>query len=208
MPVRCGRCGRSFTTRADPAAVTRVDTMVHLDIGAATSHGLANAEPAPGFLVQHVVGSHRDKRQEGAILIAAEDAELRTLGVALLPLLDRWRGGANKESINLEQAIAGASATVIVIDEGEVSFGRLGAARCYLYRGGQLLQLALQPNPGRMRLASGDWLLLTQGAIPLAALKQAIPSAASADQLTQQILERCREQPDGEAGTVLAVRCY
>jgi predicted Zn finger-like uncharacterized protein len=206
--VRCGRCGRSFTTRADPAAVTRLDTTVRLDIGAATSRGQTSEEPVPGFLVQQAVWCNLDKRQELAVLIVAEETVLPTVGVALMPLVDRWRSGADREAINIEQAVAGAAATVVVIDEGEVNFARQGAARFYLHRGGQLVQLTLQPNPGRMKLAPGDWLLVTDGAIPPAALKHEIETAACADRFAQQILERAREQPGGEAGTVVVVRCY
>src|SRR5579871_745262 len=81
--VRCGRCGRSFTTRAEAEAVTRIDTTVRLDIGAASAPG---SEPAPGFVVQHAVCCNLDKRQEIAVLIVAEESVLPTAGAALMPL--------------------------------------------------------------------------------------------------------------------------
>jgi protein phosphatase len=92
VPVRCGRCGKTFTAR--PAA----SAAVRLEIGVATSPGKARDRNEDSYLVQHLSWSNLAERHEVALLIVADgmggyDAGhvassllIRAAGVALAPL--------------------------------------------------------------------------------------------------------------------------
>lgn len=123
VPVKCGRCARSFTTRPDPAAATRVDIPVpaiRLDLGAATSTGRVRERNEDSFLVQHLVCCNLDVWRELAVLVVADGmggaaaGELasglvvRVLGKELMSLLTQLLDGTNKDTATLANAIAAA----------------------------------------------------------------------------------------------------
>jgi predicted Zn finger-like uncharacterized protein len=206
VPVRCGRCGRSFTTRAEAASSLR------FDVGAASApEGAGNNN---GFLVRHLVSCNRDARQDQVGLIVAAEPMLRGMAAVLLPLLDRLRSESNKDAAAIEQSLAAALreveskapgkwAAAVLIHDGETYLGQVGASRIYHYRTAGLVQPRFAPLTTRLRLAAGDWLVLTDSGLSPDALRAEIAAAASAAELAQRLIER-----SGNNATAAAVRGY
>jgi predicted Zn finger-like uncharacterized protein len=195
VPVKCGRCARTFTTRADPGAPA-----VRLDLGAAAAPGCLSPRDEEPFLVQHLVYSNLDERHELALLAIADGAVMRTVTAALTPLLSSVLSGASKdvEAFTASCKNLSATATVIVVWDGQVHLGCLGNGRLSHQRAGQRIEVTRDP----MKLAAGDWLFVTGDALSVSALQGEIAKASSsAADLSQRLVE-------GAGGTVIAVRCY
>jgi protein phosphatase len=126
VPVKCGRCARSFTTRADPAATTRIDPTasppapVRLDVGAATSPGRVRERNEDSFLVQQLVCCNLDAWRELAVVIVADGMGgaaagdrasglvIRGAATALAPLVGNVLNGTNKDAAGAADAITAA----------------------------------------------------------------------------------------------------
>jgi len=116
VPVQCGRCARTFTTPADPAA----GASLRLDIGAATSPGRVRDRNEDSFLVQHVVWSNRAERHDLAALVLADGMGgaaagdrasglvIRSAGALLAPLLSGVLSGAIRDTAGVPEVIASA----------------------------------------------------------------------------------------------------
>ena len=193
VPVKCGRCGRSFTTRAEVSTQP-----VRLDIVAAGA--------ADRFLAQHLVYWNLDVRHELAVLVIAGDPGLDAAATALAPLLDHFLSGASQDAAGAAESIAAAcknpSSALVVIWDGRVSIGGTGASPIFQQSGGRLTRL----RGGTVKFTAGDWLVLTgndsEHPLEESALKREIAVSPSAAALTDQLL------PAGSSGTILAVRCY
>jgi predicted Zn finger-like uncharacterized protein len=195
VPVKCGRCARTFTTRADPAVPA-----VRLELGAGAAPGCLSPRDEEPFLVQHLVYSNLDERHELALLAIADGAAMRTVSAALTPLLNSVLSGASKDAEALVASCKNlsATATVVVVWDGQVHLVRLGNGRLSHQRAGQRIEVTRDP----MKLAAGDWLFVTGDALSVSALQGEIAKASSsAADLSQRLVE-------GAGGTVIAVRCY
>lgn len=192
VPVKCGRCGRSFTTRVDVST-----QRVRLDIAAGS---------AGRFLAQHVVYWNLDQRHELAVLVIAGDPGLDAVATALAPLLAHFLNGARPDAAGAAESIAAASenpsAALVVIWDGQVSIGGSGEHPIYHHSGGRLTRLRREP----VKLAAGDWLVLTgdDSHPPLdeAAWQRQIAASSSAVTLMEHPL------PGASSSTILTVRCY
>ena len=204
VPVKCGRCARTFTTRADPA--------IRLDLGVATSPGDEHTRQEDSFLVHHLVCCNLDDRHELAVLVVA-DGRSDTIKAALMPLLSSFLGGASKDAARVSEAIAackgiGATAAVVVVWDGQAQIGQVGECRVYHQCAGQLVQVMRDP----MKLAVGDWLVVAcarpHAHLNPSTLQETIAKASPfADQLARQLVERAN-QLGCDNCTVVTVRCY
>lgn len=221
--VKCGRCGRAFTTTVPP---------LRLDVGGAAK--------GDGFMVRQLAWCNLDERHEAAVLAIAGDLGrdragdivVRAFDAALTPLLNDLFNGANRDimayiSAALRQANravwqdsackgTGASAAVVVVRDGQVHIGHVGACRVYHHNGGRLTQLSrdgaaalgkapqVETSVQQLKLASADWLLLLRAGLDAAALQAEIAQSSSATQLARRILER----PGNDNRTVAVLRCY
>jgi predicted Zn finger-like uncharacterized protein len=212
VPVKCGRCGHTFTTRADPKATMRLEApppVVRLDIGAATSprHGRERKEDR--FLVQHLVRCNLHERHELAALVVADGGRVIPAAVAALaPLLGEVHNGTSKNVPHAAETIAAACQTlsatlaVAVIWNGQVSIGGVGDCPIYHQSGGRLTRL----RRGPLKLAAGDWLVIAcDDPLDEAVLQTEIAvTRSSAVELAQRLVERS----GSDNGTVVAVRGY
>jgi serine/threonine protein phosphatase PrpC len=119
--LQCGHCARTFTTRADPASGSMVGP-VRLEIGAATSAGRVRPQNEDSFLVQHLVWSNLDDRQELAVLVVADGMggaaagdrasglTIRTVAATLAPLVNGALNGSYKDAGAAKAAEAVAAA--------------------------------------------------------------------------------------------------
>ncbi len=202
VPVKCGRCARTFTTRADSS--------IRLDIGVAVSPGGACQEDS--FLVHHLVCCNLEERHELAVLGIA-GGRIDTMNAALTPLLNSFLGGPSKDAARVSEAIAAckgidATAAVVVVWDGQVHIGQVGECRVSHQCAGQLVQITRDP----LKLAAGDWLMVASASLhthmDTAALQDEIAKAtSSADQLAQQLAERASQRGSDNC-TVVTVRCY
>jgi predicted Zn finger-like uncharacterized protein len=197
VPVKCGRCGRSFTTRADASVQT-----VRLDIGTACSAGRAKDD----FFTQHLVYGHLDERHEFALLMFVGAQEFDAGTVA--PLLESFLTGANPDVTSVAENIAATCknqstpAAIAVIWDGQVAIG--GSRKCTFYHqsGGRLTGL----RQDQLNLMAGDWLALVGGdsqpPLDESALQREIANVSlTALTLAEQLVQ-------GGNRTVLVVRCY
>jgi hypothetical protein len=211
VPVKCGRCGRMFTTRAESTAAAHGDApapLVRLDIGAATSPGRTRQYQGNRFLVQHLVSCNPDERHELAVLVAAGGEVIPAAATALAPLLGNFLNGTSKDTASIAETLAAAckdrssTVAIAVIWDGRVSIAGIGDCPIYHQSGGRLIRL----RRDALKLVAGDWLLIACD-IPLdeATLQTEIAAArASAVELAQRLIERA----GGDNGTVVAVRGY
>jgi hypothetical protein len=186
VPVKCGRCGRSFTTRTDASAAP-----IRLDIGAAGTSGR--------FLTQHLVYWNLDERHELAGLVVAGGQELGSIAAALMPLLNRFLAAASPDAASAAASIN--AAVVVIIWDGQVSIGGVAERPICHHSGGRLTRLRRTP----VKLAAGDWLVLagdsSQPPLDESALQRQIAAAtSSAAALAEQLV--------GRGGTFLVVRAY
>lgn len=205
VPVQCGRCGRSFTTRGETAAPP-----LRLDIAAAST-----GQSADAFLVQHLVCTNLDERRELAVLTIAGEQGVGTLSAALASLLSNFRNGTVRDASSAAEAVAaavqdGLDRTVLVIADGQACLAHAGAGRVHHLRGGQLVPAAMNIST-RLKLAAGDWLLLAGAGLhthlDAPAIQTEIAGAQDTLQATQKLIERIR-QHGRDNGVVLAIRCY
>lgn len=199
VPVQCGRCARSFTTAPAVAA----PPLLGLDVGAAASPGRVGERGRECFLVRKICWCNLDERHEVVVLAIADGAGIRGVAVALTPLLNNCLNGTSKEITAVPESIAAVckgfdkAAAVMVIRDGEVHIAKAGDSRISHQREGWLAQV------GRpLKLAGGDWLLMTSPDMDAPTLQAEISKAsASALQLAQQLAERAKR-------LILVVRCY
>jgi len=211
VPLKCGRCAQTFTTRADavgvaPAAST-VAPVVRLDLGAATSTGRVRQDTENSFLVQHLVCTNLDERRELAVLVIAADRGAAAAGAALTPLLSNVLSGTSKDATEVIAACKtrGTTATVVVVWDGQVHIGHIGDCRIYHQRAGQLMQVTREP----MKLAAGDWLIVTGDGLNASVLQGEIAKASlSAAHQAQLLVERAAQLDGSDNCIVVAVRCY
>lgn len=204
VPVQCGRCGRSFTTRGGTAAP-------RLDIAAASAGPGADA-----FLVQHLVCTNLDERRELAVLALAGEQGVGTLSAALAPLLSNFLSGTVRDASSAAEAVAaalpdGLDRTVLVIADGQACLAHAGEGRIHHLRGGQLVPVA--PNvTARLKLAADDWLLVVGAQLHThldgPAIQTEIAGSGVAAGAAQQLVERANQRGGRDHGVVLAVRCY
>lgn len=203
VPVQCGRCGRSFTTRGEMAAPP-----LRLDIASA-------GRDAGGFLVQHLICTNLDERRELAVLAIAGEQEVGTLRAALAPLLSNFLNGTVRDASSAAEAVAaalenGPDSNVLVIADGQACLAHAGEGRVHHLRGGQLVPVA--PNVStRLKLAAGDWLLLAGAGLhtrlDAPAIQTEIAGAQDALQAAQKLTERANQR-GRDNFVVLAVRGY
>jgi hypothetical protein len=192
VPVKCGRCGRSFTTRVDTSLQP-----VRLDIGAASTRR---------FLAHHLVYWNLDERHELAVLVLADGPGLGDAAAALAPLLASFLNGTSQDTAGTTQCIAAAcknqnTAAIAIICDGLVSIGGVGECPIYHQRGSRLMRLQRDP----VKLAAGDWLVLasadSQHPLDESALQREIVAATpSAEALAEHLSQG--------SSTIIAVRCY
>jgi hypothetical protein len=202
VPVQCGRCARTFTTRADPAAARppadpAAPPLVRLDVGGA-SPGQVCQRKEDSFLVQQLSWCNLDELHELAVLVIGNGKG--SAAAALAPLLSKVLNGTARDAIAVSDAIAAAlrdANAVVVIWDGQVHIGPAGDCRVYHQRAGRLVQVTHQ-----LKLAVGDWLLVACEGLDAAALQAEIAKpSSSAVQRAQQLVERSGQ-------TVIVVRCY
>jgi hypothetical protein len=202
VPVKCGRCGRSFTTRADAPPQP-----VRLDLGSASSAGRVGGGVETGFFSQHLVFYHLDERHELAVLVLVGTQRFGA-AVALAPLLSNFIAGAKPDPESVAGSIAAACKTlnapaaIAIIWDGQVSNGGVGDCPIFHQSGGRLARLRGET----VRLTGGDWLVLvgngSHAPLDEIALQREIAGASpSAAALAERLV-----QP-GDS-TILAVRCY
>jgi serine/threonine protein phosphatase PrpC len=130
VPVQCGRCSRSFTTRADPAPSPppqeedrvrgQATLPIRLDLGAATSPGRVRDRNEDSLLLQYLAYCNLDVWHELAVLVVADGMGgaaagekasglvIRSIGTALTPLLTQILNDANMDSTNMATAVTAA----------------------------------------------------------------------------------------------------
>jgi hypothetical protein len=192
VPLQCGRCRRTFTTRADAAPLVR------LDIGAA-----ASPDKADSFLVQRLSWCNLDQWHEWAVLALADGLE----GAARASLLSKIVNGTAKDVAGVSEAVIAAlpgANVAVVIGDGQAHIRHAGDGRVYHQRTGRLAQVTRDRTAlSSLKLAAGDWLLVIRNGPDATALQAEIAQTpSSAVQLAQQLIER------GGNSTVVAVRCY
>jgi hypothetical protein len=199
VPVQCGRCARTFTTAPAVAAAPRIA----LDVGAATAPGRVRDRNEACFLVQKLSWCNLDDRHELAVLAIANGPAISKIGAALMPLLNNVLNGTAKDIAASGKDI-GSTATVIVVQDGEVSQVNAGDGRIYHQRAGRLTPV-MRP----LKLAAGDWLLVSQEDLEAFVLQTEIgKSTCSAVEVAQQLAERSPHHSGSDRRTVIAVRCY
>jgi hypothetical protein len=201
VPLKCGRCGRTFTMRADPKATMRIEApvlRVRLDLGAAASSRQGNED---SYLVQRLVCCNLEERHELAVLMVANGSQvISAAAAALAPLLDKLLSGGGKEAADTAETLAGAcktlcsAAAIAVIHDGRVALSGVGKCPVYHYSGGRLNRLKGDP----LYLAAGDWLFLAckgqPAAFDAATLQAEIAAAhSSAVDLAQRLVQRAGE---------------
>jgi serine/threonine protein phosphatase PrpC len=205
VPVQCGRCGRSFTTRGETAAPP-----LRLDIAAASTD-----QGTDGFLVQHLVCINLDERRELAVLAIAGEQGVDTLSAALVPLLSNFLSGTLRDVSSAAEAVAaalpdGPDRTVLVIADGQACLAHAGDGRAHHLRGGQLVPVAANVST-RLKLAAGDWLLVAGAGLhthlDAPAIQAEIAGSQDARQAAQKLIERIRQHGRDNC-VVIAVRCY
>lgn len=191
VPVKCGRCGGSFTTRAGSTAPP-----LRLDI-AAVSMPQVRAGAEERWLTQHLVYWNLDERHELAVLLSAGSAELTAAAEALVPLVATFLNGASQDvaaAVERLAAVCKSRCAVAVIWDGQVSISG-GELRFYQKSTGRLTRL----QRGSMRLSLGDWLILAgTGSRPR---EDDIIAAGSALVLAEKLVQHGSD-------TVVVVRCY
>lgn len=197
MPVQCGRCSRTFTTRPSaqglgPAPVPR------LDIGGAAPQGLGRDPGEYHFFVHHLIWTHLDERNELGVLMIAGSPMLRSLCAAFAPLLSGAVGGASKEAADVPKVVAGAPgeadrAAVLVAWDGQVHIGRANGCRLYHYHGGQLSAIPAE-KPSPLPIVPGDWIAATSAGslaeMDTKTIQEGMAKAHSAAPLAQAWAER------------------
>lgn len=206
VPVKCGRCGRTFTTRANSATTT---PPARLDLGAAASSRRRRGGQDDHFLVQRLVCCNLEERHELAVVMVANGSQvIPPIAAALAPLLGNVLNGSVKDIAAAAESLAAAcknassTAAGAVIWNGQVSIGGVGDCPIYHQSGGRMTRL----TGGPMKLAAGDWIVLTFSVLlDEKALQNEIAKApSSADELAQRLVER-----DGTDNcTVVVVRGY
>ncbi|MGH7173490.1 MAG: hypothetical protein ACRELG_24675 [Gemmataceae bacterium] len=212
VPVKCGRCGRTFTTRGDPKATMRLEAAAppaRLDIGAATAPKRGRERKEDRFLVQHLIRCNLEERHELAVLVVADGSRvIPAAAAALAPLFGNFLNGASNDVVSAAETLAAACKTVdstvalAVIWNGQGAIGGVGDCPIYHQSGGRMTR----PKRGPLKLAAGDWLVLACD-FPLdeAALQTEIAAArSSASELAQLLVERSGR----DNGTVVVVRGY
>ncbi|HTU20282.1 MAG TPA: MJ0042-type zinc finger domain-containing protein [Gemmataceae bacterium] len=206
VPVKCGRCGRTFTTRADPSSKS---PPARLDLGAAASPTGGRQAKEHRFLVQHLVRSNLDDRHELAVLVVADGSQaIPAAAAALAPLLGQVLDGASKDAGNAAESISaacknlGSTVAVVVIWNGQVSMGVVGDCPIYHLNGGRLTRL----RRGPMKLAAGDWLVIAcEDLLDERTLQAELGTArSSAVELAQRLVGHTR----GASFAVVVVRGY
>jgi hypothetical protein len=197
VPVQCGRCSRSFTTRADAASAG--PALVRLEVGASTAPYRTGPRNEDHFLVRQLSWCNLDERHELVVVAITKDRS--SAAAALAPLLNNLLNGTVQD-VDIPDAIVAAQSeakAVVVICDSQVHVGQVAAYRVYHQRGDRLAQVTPP-----LKLAGGDWLLVIGGGSqPDAAMIQAeiARSSSSAVQLAQQLAER-------SDGPVVALRCF
>jgi len=195
VPVQCGRCGRAFTTRVDPA--TPSASPLRLDVGAA-SPGQMHQHNEDCYLVQQLSWCNLDEWHEVAVLVIANGID--GAAAALAPLLSRALNGTARDAAGVPEAIAAArreTNAVVVLWDGQAHIGHTGDCQVYHQRSGRLVQVTNQ-----LQLAAGDWLLVACDGLDAATLQaESAKTSSSALHRVQQLVERSGQ-------TVIAVRCY
>jgi hypothetical protein len=194
VPVQCGRCCRTFTTRTDAAPLVR------LDIGAA-----ASPDKADSFLVQRLSWYNLDQWHELAVLALADGSE----GAALAPLLNKVLNGTANDAAGVPEAVIAAlpgANVAVVIGDGHAHIRHAGDGSVYHQRAGRLAQVTRDRAAlSSLKLAAGDWLLVIRNGPDAMALQTEIAqTSSSAVELAQQLIERGGR----DHCTVVAVRCY
>jgi hypothetical protein len=200
VPVKCGHCGGTFTTRADPKATKAClapATPLRLDIGAARSPRPSRQGNEDSFLAQHLIYCNLEERHDVAVLAAADGRRvISAVAAALVPPLDEILNGAVKDAAGLAETLATAcrdltsTAAIAVIWDGFVSTSRIGDGSIYHQNGGRLNR----PTSDRFRLAAGDWLVLSCGRpntlIDDALQAEMAAAPSSALELAERLVER------------------
>lgn len=211
VPLKCGRCGGTFTTRADPKATMACAASaprVRLDIGAAGSSPSSRQGSEDIFLVQHLVYCNLEERHELAVLAATDrNPTISALSAALAPLLDKIvTVASNNNPAAAVETLVGAckdlasTLALAVIWDGLVSMRRIGTGSIYHQSGGRLNRL----TGDRCQLAAGDWLILAASPHPFPAnTLQAEIAAACSDAV--ELAQRLSERAGGEGCTFIAV---
>jgi hypothetical protein len=193
VPLQCGRCRRTFTTRADAAPLVR------LDIGAASPDKTAS------FLVQRLSWCNLDQWHELAVLALADGLE----GAARASLWSKALNGTAKDVAGVPEAVIAAlpgANVAVVIGDGQAHIRHAGDGRVYHQRAGRLAQVTHDRAAlSSLKLTVWDWLLVIRNGPDATALQAEIAqTSSSAVQLAQQLIERGGRNH----GTVIAVRCY
>jgi len=189
VPVNCGRCARSFTTAAPP--------LVSLDIGAAASASGDRPRDELCFLVRRLSWCNLDEPHELAVVVIANGKALRTAGTALTPMLN-MEAAASPEALTSTCKALSPTAAAFVIRDGEVQIVNAGGCPLYHHRAGRLAQVTPP-----LKLAAGDWLLVSPKELNSPGVQTEISkSASSAVDLAQRLAELSPDQ------IAVAVRCY
>jgi predicted Zn finger-like uncharacterized protein len=210
VPVQCGRCGKSFTTRGESAAPPH-----RLDIAVASQPGHELSEH--NFLVQHLVCSNRDQHQELALLALAPGPVLGTIASAQASWLgDCLRGTAGDAAGAVEaillalrearQDTAGVSLEVIAAGQERCSLANHHGL--YLQRASQLVQVN-QTVSSRLKLAAGDGLFLASTRLDerdLPGIQAELGSSEDARRAAPKLVE-CLGRRGRNHVLVIAVRC-
>lgn len=209
VPVKCGRCGRTFTARAEVAPAP-----LRLDIGTASTAARARAGTEDRFLVHHLVYCNLEERRELAVLAAAGAPAIAAVPAALTPLLAALLNGASQDAAKAAAELtalynnSSSPAAIAVIWDGRLSLGGLGDWPIYHHNGGRLTRLGRGPR----KLAVGDWLILAcdgPQALDEAALQAQLAAAnPSAVELAQGLLQRLNKIGGRDTGSIVVVRCY
>lgn len=194
VPVQCGRCARTFTTRAEPADVSSVG---RLDIAAGTlAKSRTDSNRERRFFVQHLMWSNSDQRHELAMLAIARSLAIPSICTALAPLLGSAVCGTGGGSTSILEILATAlkkangAAAVVVVWDGRAYVGQFGECRVQHHRGGRSLPIA-----GEIHLAVGDWLILSGVEVATQ------PLTRSAAEMAQRLAERAGDP-------VLVAHCH
>jgi hypothetical protein len=200
VPVKCGRCGRTFTTRAEACAPP-----VRLDIGAASTVGV-HTELEGRFLTQHLVFWNLDQRHELAVLLIAASRGLDAAAAVLAPVLAGFLNGASQDAAGAAQIITAACkerCAIAVIWDGQAAIG--GECPIYQMSAGRLTRL----RRGPVKLAAGDWLILAGDSVhPLLDESMLQRELTSAPATAVALADHLRQLAGRGGDTILVVRGY
>jgi hypothetical protein len=200
VPVQCGRCARTFTTRAESADVSSVG---RLDIAVRVAESRNDSNREHRFFVQHLAWSNSEQRHELAVLVVAGRLAITPISAALTPLLGSALSGTGGNAAGIPDAVAAAlkavngAAVVAVVWDGRAYAGQFGDCRLHHHRGGQPL-----PSTREIDLAVGDWLVLSGG---MGAAQTCLDAsmARSAAEMARRLIERA-----GGKGAVVVAHCH